>query len=407
MRSKPPAKTASSRPVRQPRTASRTERRRALAVAADDRRPGASPSPTHAHAAALVAAAAVGRLEHVEPGLRPQRPQRGEARDRRAPAEAAPGRCSVRPPGASRARAPRPGTWRRCAAPNSGSPSTRSSASAGSPASSASSAASSSSSRWAARRTSAAGGRRALRIRFSSERGAAQPGLHAVAQLDPARAPRRGPRPPRSPARPSAPAARPLASSPSASTRARPPRTPPRAPSSRPPPPARASAASTAAERRRHGGRRVRVHERDLQAVTAGPHEQELVPSRHVVAGDRQRERRQEVPLDRALQRPRAEVGREALGEQELERGIVELDRPLAPAQAAPREHRLQLGGQDLAHHRARQRPEDDRAVDPVEELGPERARHRLLDAARREPAAAGREPDPGPGGSARRGSRS
>ena len=159
---------------------------------------------------------------------------------------------------------------------------------------------------------------------------------------------------------------------------------------------------------RRRGrlGGRVRVDERDLQAGAAGAHEQELVAARVVVAGDRQRQRREEVALDRPLQRPRAEVGREALGEQELERRVVELDRPLAPAQPAPRQHRLELAGEDLAHHGSRQRPEDDGPVDPVEELRPERARDGCRDARLGEPGRR-REPEPAGDDLRARGSRS
>ena len=108
-------------------------------------------------------------------------------------------------------------------------------------------------------------------------------------------------------------------------------RTPPRAA----PAPRRLRAPACAASRRTARGStgtsgRVRVLERHGQAVAARAHEQELVAARVLVAGDRQRQRRQEVPLDRALQRPRAEVRREALRQQELERRVVELDRPLA-----------------------------------------------------------------------------
>ena len=175
---------------------------------------------------------------------------------------------------------------------------------------------------------------------------AAQAGLDPVAQLDARRAPRSGRRPPRSPARRAAPAARPWRpASPRPRRARRRRRTPPRAASSAPLP-SRASVRSETGSPRRRGGLGSDASGSTnvtFRPLAAGAHEQELVAARVVVAGDRQRQRRQEVPLDRALQRPRAEVRREALGEQELERGVVELDRPLAPAQPAPREHRLQL----------------------------------------------------------------
>ena len=121
MRSKPPANTASRRPVRQPRTASRTSGVGALAVAPHDRRPVlARPvlggGDRHAHAPAVVAAAPVGDLQHVEPVLGRQRPQRREPRHRRVEAELAarPVLHDLQPhpafvgPGAVHGRHPRP-----------------------------------------------------------------------------------------------------------------------------------------------------------------------------------------------------------------------------------------------------------------------------------------------------------
>ena len=204
----------------------------------------------------------------MRPGLGRSMRSAAKPRDRGARSGSG-GRRAPRPP---RARIPRSRAQARYMATIrggelAGRPSTRSAASAGSPAASASSASPSRSSRWAARRTSAAGGRRALRMRFSSELGAAQAGLDPVAQLDARRAPRSGPRPPRTPARPSAPAAPPW-SLPRPPRRAS--RRPSNAASSRSTP--GAALARERAQRRlgrRGRGRlgRVRVHERDLQPV--------------------------------------------------------------------------------------------------------------------------------------------
>ena len=257
-----------------------------------------------------------------------------------------------------------------------------------------------------------AGGRRAPRIRLSSEPARAQAGLDAVAQLDVAEHGEAARRPPRSPARPSAPAAPPWRSChASASTRARTPRTPPRAASS-----ARAALARERAQRspaRAGGGASARGASGSTNVTFSPPRAR----ARRTGTGRRSGSRAPAIASASGVRKCRSTArlsgraprsGVKPCGEQELQRRVVELDRPLAPAQPAPREHRLQLGREDLAHHRPRQRPEDDRAVDPVEELGPERARDRLLDTLRRgEPASTGENPTPRRSRPSRRGSRS
>ena len=343
----------------------------------------------------------------MEAALRAQRLQRGEAGDRRAPAEPRARRAPRRPPGASRARAPTPVHGDDPRPEDSGRRRPADCASAGSPASSASSAASSRSSRCAARRTSAAGGRRALRMRLQQRAGGAQAGLHAVAQLDLAQhrdaalvLPEArlghaleqrglGRRLGSSRAETSANAS----SSSSSPARLR-------APAS--------AASSPAASARRSisgasGSSNVTFRPSRRRARTGtGRRSGTSWPAIASASG---------VRKCRSTARFSGRAPRSGVKpcvEQELERGVVELDRPLARAQAAPGEHGVELGGEDLAHHRARQRPEDDRAVDPVEELGPERLRDRLLDAAgdrtRRRPA---RTRARRPCGPSRRGSRS
>src|SRR5207237_4448061 len=91
------------------------------------------------------------------------------------------------------------------------------------------------------------------------------------------------------------------------------------------------------------------------------------------------RERREKVALDGALQGARAEVCGEALLQKELDGRLVPLDRPLPRAEAAPREHVVQLFPQKVAHDAAPQGAEDDDAVNAVDELAPECARDGAL----------------------------
>ena len=300
MRSKPPASTRVQPAGAPAADGVAHQRRRALAVAADDRRPRGRPrrrSP----------APGGGRSRRGRPGSR--------ARGSRSPARASAARRSPRPSrssgsgrpprsSASSTRIPRSRAhaWyiATIRGPNSGSPSTRSArVGAARPRPAPSSAASSSSSRWAARRTSAAGGRRALRMRFEQRAGGAQPGLHAVAQLDLAEH-REAPLVlPEARARPCAPAARPWRSTSSRSeTSAN-----AASSSSTPAPPSRASVRSVASA---GAGATTPSGASGSSKVTFRPSppartNRNWSPSGTVVVGDRQRQRRQEVPLDRAL----------------------------------------------------------------------------------------------------------
>jgi hypothetical protein len=109
------------------------------------------------------------------------------------------------------------------------------------------------------------------------------------------------------------------------------------------------------------------------------------------VRDDRPGQRRQQVALDRARQRARAHVDREAAVEEEVDGALVDLDRPLAARQTATLEHRVDLAADDAAHHVARERAEHHDAVKPVHELRPQRVPHGARDALLGEPARCGR----------------
>ena len=95
-------------------------------------------------------------------------------------------------------------------------------------------------------------------------------------------------------------------------------------------------------------------------------------PSGKAPLDDGRGERRDQVLVDRALQRPRAHLRREALLEQELQRGGLPLHRPVAVLEAAPLQHAVELLLRISRISVARQRPEHDHLVEPVLELGPE-----------------------------------
>ena len=86
---------------------------------------------------------------------------------------------------------------------------------------------------------------------------------------------------------------------------------------------------------------RIRVDEGDVQAgaLTRGD-EEELIALRKLSLDDRGRDPRQQVALHRPLERARAELGAEALLDQEVDRGLVPLDRPGLHPQATPRAER-------------------------------------------------------------------
>ena len=96
-------------------------------------------------------------------------------------------------------------------------------------------------------------------------------------------------------------------------------------------------------------------------------------PSGKFALDDRRRDLRQQVPLDGTLERPGAELGAEALLDQEVDRGLVPLDRPGLHPEAAPAQDVRELLLQQAAHDFTAERLEDDDAVEAVEELRPER----------------------------------
>ena len=65
----------------------------------------------------------------------------------------------------------------------------------------------------------------------------------------------------------------------------------------------------------------------DTRAVLCAD-QQELFSLREVPLDDRQCQRRQQVPLDRPLERAGTEICAEALLDQEIDRSLVPLDRP-------------------------------------------------------------------------------
>ena len=141
----------------------------------------------------------------------------------------------------------------------------------------------------------------------------------------------------------------------------------------------------------------VRVDEGDVDALApAGGDEEELVPFRHFLLDDGGGDRREQVALERSLQRPRAELRAEALLDEERVRRLVDLDRPRPAAEPAPRERVGELLVEESPHRGALERPEDDDAVEAVAELGTERALDRALDPGAREPPVGRLEAEPG-----------
>ena len=93
-------------------------------------------------------------------------------------------------------------------------------------------------------------------------------------------------------------------------------------------PPARPGAGSSASGSTKATSRPVTVSRRD---------EEELVACGELALDDRRREPRQQVPLDRPLERPGAELGAEPLLDQEVDRGLVPLDGPRPHPEPAAR----------------------------------------------------------------------
>mmetsp|Transcript_55110 Transcript_55110/g.162014 ORF Transcript_55110/g.162014 Transcript_55110/m.162014 type:complete len:251 (-) Transcript_55110:1986-2738(-) len=125
----------------------------------------------------------------------------------------------------------------------------------------------------------------------------------------------------------------------------------------------------------RHGGvaveRRLRLRDADVQLLA--PHADrhraalgELAGEDHVAqAGD-------EVALEPALDRPRAQLGVVGLLEDQVDSLVRQLQRHVQLLQAP--EHVLQLQAHHLAQHVAAERVEDDDVVEAIQKLGPQRA---------------------------------
>ena len=124
----------------------------------------------------------------------------------------------------------------------------------------------------------------------------------------------------------------------------------------------------------------VGVDELHVDAARPAGHEQELLAGGRGVLDDDLCERGEQVALDRALERPGPELRREAAVDEQRERRLVVLDRPRPSAQAAPVLDLAELLLEQRAHLLAGEGPEDDDAVEAVEELGPERLRDDPLD---------------------------
>ncbi len=130
----------------------------------------------------------------------------------------------------------------------------------------------------------------------------------------------------------------------------------------------------------------VRIDERHLDAITARCRdEEELITVRDRLLDDRGGDRRQEVLLQRALERPRAELGAEALLDEERVRRLVDLDGPRPAAKASTCESVGELLVEERAHRGSLEWPEDDDPIETVYELRTERRTNGTLDAGARE----------------------
>jgi hypothetical protein len=141
-------------------------------------------------------------------------------------------------------------------------------------------------------------------------------------------------------------------------------------------------------QRPRGGGRRrgpggadladVRIDEVDVDpAPVSGMDEEELVALGHLMLDDRAGERREHVLLDRAPERARAHLAGEAPAQDDFDRARVPFHRPGAVTEPAALRDGAELLGDEPPHRLARERPEDDDAVEAVEELRAERGGER------------------------------
>ena len=108
-------------------------------------------------------------------------------------------------------------------------------------------------------------------------------------------------------------------------------------------------AGARAAGRLGGGVVRVRIDERDVELVAVSRRdEEELVSFREAALDDRRGEAGQQVLLDRALQRPGAELGAEALLDQEVDQPLRPIPRPTVASgtrgASAPRSARARAG---------------------------------------------------------------
>ena len=344
----------------------------------------------------------------MEAGLRDERAQRGEAGDRRGPAEAPPGALLRRPPGASRARAPRPGTSRRPADRTPGRPrpagghrrarrrrarrAPRRAGSAAGP---------------RAGPAPPAGGARSGSAASATRRCAGPASIRSRSSTPPSTANR-----PSSSQNPGSPNRRAAPPSPPASPGLHPlghrRRTPPRAA----PAPRRLRAPGCAASRRTAPRSTATSGASGSSNVTVRPSPPARTnrnwsppgvswPAIASASG---------VRKCRSTARFNGRAPRSGVKPCDSRNSSAESSNSTAHwRDRSPRRARtrLELRRQDLAHHRSRQRPEDDDAIDPVQELAPERLRHGLLDAAGREARSRARTRCPIRSGSSRPGSRS
>ena len=128
----------------------------------------------------------------------------------------------------------------------------------------------------------------------------------------------------------------------------------------------------------RHGlDRCVGVDEFDLDGAPVAAHEQELIALRKTMLDHRRRERREEVPVDRALERPRAHRRAKTLCPAGSRVRTTPIRRPI-PDACSPRRSSTRASSlrEDAAHELTGQRSKDDDRIEPVHELGAKRLLH-------------------------------
>src|SRR4029077_8622532 len=91
-------------------------------------------------------------------------------------------------------------------------------------------------------------------------------------------------------------------------------------------------------------------------------------------------ERREQVPLDRALERAGAKICTEAFLDQEIDRSFIPLDRPGVHPEASATEQCRQFLLEERAHDLALERAKHNDPVEAVEKLRPEGLLDRSLD---------------------------